>query len=70
MPRRQNATSRLAEEWYAGIVLKALHLQSDGRRSAAKLLRCLCKASKVVCYGKGAEGIQIQIDSRCHGLDK
>jgi hypothetical protein len=56
----------LSEERYAEIVLEALHLQADRGRSAAELLRCLRKFSKVVRQGEGAERVQIKIDSRFH----
>jgi hypothetical protein len=46
-----------SEENYAKIVLQALHLQADGRGSAAKLFRRLRQTSKVVGHRKCTEGV-------------
>jgi hypothetical protein len=60
------AAAAFAKEGRSEIILQALHLQADSRRSTAKVFCCLRQSGKVVRNGKGAQCVEIEVDSRCH----
>lgn len=62
------AAPTFAKEGCSEIILQALHLQADGRRSMAKMFRRLRHAAKVVGNRKGAQSVQIEVGSRGHVL--
>jgi hypothetical protein len=54
------------EDGYAEMILQPLHLQTDGRRSAAETRRCLSEAAEVLSDGERSQRIQVQVESCCH----